>query len=190
VGLLYRQLLVPPAPALTVAETKQFARVTLAAEDSLIARLIEAARSSVQEITRRAIGTQTWRAYFSGWPCGGIELPFPPFRSLSSIMYRAADGSPPGALSGSLYSVIPTYAGAEAWLAQSQSWPALARHPAPVTVDWVCGYGDGGEAIPPDLKHAIALLTATFYDRRSDPASIPDAVFHLCEPHIVPAAIR
>lgn len=164
--------------------------MTLAAEDTLISRLIEAARSSVQEITRRAIGVQTWRGYFSGWPCGGIELPLPPFRSISSIMYRAADGSPPGALSGSFYNVIPTYAGAEAWLAMSQSWPALTRHPAPVTVDWVCGYGDGGEAMPADLKHAIALLTAVFYDRRGEPANVPDAVFYLCEPHIVPAAVR
>jgi len=62
-------------------------------EDDLLDAIITAATENVEDITRRALLTQTWDYYLDKWPAGrAIKLPFGNLASVTSISWKDTDG--------------------------------------------------------------------------------------------------
>ncbi len=140
------------------------------AEDTLLNDLITTARERVEEITRRALITQTWDYCLPRWPAGDcIELPFGNLQTVESITYKDTDGTistlpagdyiiePNGELIGRVV------------LAYGSSWPSDALYPAnPITIRFTCGWASALE-VPQRIKTAIKMICAELYAMRGEP---------------------
>lgn len=83
----------PTIEPITVQEAKDHLRIATFDDDAYIATLITVAREEVEDITRRAIMTQTWDYFIDGFPDGyGITLPFGRLASVTSVKWKDEDG--------------------------------------------------------------------------------------------------
>lgn len=130
-------------------------------------------------VTGRALITQTWRLYLphfghgarrcrAVWPLvdrGPIELPLRPLQSVSAITYVDPAGQTQ-TLDPALYQVIDGDI-AEIWPASGRCWPQVqCDNRRAVALDFICGFGDAGESVPPSIKSAMRLLIGHFYANR------------------------
>ena len=152
----------PAQEPVSLAEAKAFLRVDDGAEDALIATLIGAARLHVEGVTGRALLAQSWRVVLDDWPGNGqVKLPVTPFRSVTQIIAYDADG-----------------AGHEVPLAQFLSEPdrlvlprtvagmPLLRERQGIEIDYVAGFGSEPEEVPADIRQALLVLVAYWFEHR------------------------
>jgi uncharacterized phiE125 gp8 family phage protein len=83
----------PTVDPVTLAEVKAALRVDGTDEDTHIAGLIKAATARVEQGAGIALLPQTWRASLDRFPVGSIRIPLAPVSAVSSITYRAQDGT-------------------------------------------------------------------------------------------------
>lgn len=157
-------LLVPPAAEpLSLAEAKDFLRVAQADDDAVITALIAAARHHLEALTRCALLTQTWRLVRDAWPADGRLQPrIGPLRQLVAARVYELTG-PPHAIDVEGF-VVDTAANVIA--APRWTLPAPGRFAAGIELDVVCGFGDAASDVPDDLRQALRLLVAHWYDNR------------------------
>jgi uncharacterized phiE125 gp8 family phage protein len=155
-------LTAPVAEPLSLADARDFLRVSHSDDDAVIAALIAAARGQIEAQTRCALMTQTWRVACDAWPNDGRIRPrLAPLRSLAAVRVFDAGGTA-RPLNASAF-VVDTAAGvvaAPAWL------PAPGRSLAGIELDLVCGFGDAASDVPELLRHALRTLVAHWYDNR------------------------
>lgn len=164
----------PPAvEPVTVADARLHLRVTHPDEDALIARLIAAARTHVEQATRRALITQGRRLYLDGWPPGRVvRLPASPVQRIDAVTVYDADGMPV-ALDPAAYRLEGTASPAR--LKVHAGAPAAANG---IEIDFTAGYGDEAASVPAPLAQAVLLLVGHWYEFREagselEAASIP-----------------
>lgn len=150
------------AEPITLAELKAQCRVDTADEDSVLNACIAAARAKAENITGRALITQTWEQGIDAQdvPDAEIELLKPPVQSISSVRYYDEAGTLQ-TLSSALYTLdAHTY---PSWLlpAVGTAWPTVRDQANAMLIQYVCGYGADGTTVPPDLR-AWLLMTAAF----------------------------
>jgi uncharacterized phiE125 gp8 family phage protein len=158
----------PSTEPLSTAEAKLHLRVDIDDDDTIIARLITAARRKVEQYTRHALITQTWRMNMSGWPEDGdaFKVPLPPLQSVSSIKYKDTDGDESTWDSGE-YIVDTDPTPGKVVLAHGESWPSTALYPtSPIAVTFVAGFGDASTDVPEDILAAMLLLIGHLYENR------------------------
>ena len=169
-------LIKPPAlEPVTLAEVRQFLRLTDNSEDGLLDGLIKAARETLETQTGLALICQTFRLYIDQWPTAGvIKLRKCPVQSIVSVSAHHVDGT-------------PVQVAAEDLHLESASRPArlyLASRTAnsvALEVDFVAGFGETGKDVPDALRHAILTLVAHWYEFRGvygaaqQPVSYPPA---------------
>lgn len=177
-------LLTPPArEPLTLTEAKAFLRVEHEDDDAVITALIAAARTHVEAMTRRALLMQTWRFVLDAWPRGGRFAPrIGPLRSLLAARVFDADGEA-REIDGESFIVD---AAANAIAAPCFALPAPGRAQAGIALDVVCGFGTEAEDVPADLRQALRMLLAHWYDNRAatvDGAALPAGVGALLAPY-------
>lgn len=161
----------PAAEPVSLTEAKLHCKVDGSAEDTLFTAWIAAARMAVESYTNRALLTQTWRVTYDAFPCAGkwLELPKPPFGTLSKIQARAADGTYADATLGDFDVLAP--AGPHAMPASigpkpDKAWPVPEWTGAgSARFEFTAGYGAAGSE-PAMLKAAILLLVADMYTNR------------------------
>lgn len=156
------------------------------ADDASLARAVQAAIAVVERSLSTALMRQGWAWRITHWPLerrGEVDLaPFPisPVLSVTSVAMVGDDGA-------------ETAWSADAWrLDQSGVRPALrslSRSVFPIglggaVVRFDAGYGDAPAAVPPDLRHAVLLLAAHYFERRAAaeadaPSEIPHGVERL-----------
>jgi len=178
-------ILGPAAEPLTLAEAKAFLRIDHTEEDGVIAMLLTAARQMVESATGRILLWQTWRVTLDAWPASGVLLaPLSPVSALLAARVHGADGA-----------VLPL--APDLFTVAADRTPALiamdpARLPAPgrmrggIELDLRLGYGASAEAVPGDLRHAVRLLLAHFFEHRDERAGgmmLPQAVDSLLRPY-------
>jgi len=130
-----------------------------------IDQLIPSAREVVEEKLWRSLCTQTWDFFFEAFPCGDIDVPLAPLRSVASISYVDADGVSQ-TLSSSLYSVDATSEPGRIRPAYNEVWPATRDSTMKaVTVRAVCGYGSAAN-VPYKVKQAILLVVGDYFNNR------------------------
>jgi uncharacterized phiE125 gp8 family phage protein len=160
----------PIVEPVDLVEAKSHLRVDDSTDDELIEGLITTAREYVEDVTRRALLTQTWDYSLDGWPyCREIKLPLGNLQSVTSVKWKdtagtettltlttdylvETNGEQPGRI------VLP-YAG---------TWPSGTLYPSnPITIRYVCGWTTP-TLVPGKIKSAILMLVAKLYESRGE----------------------
>jgi len=173
--LTLKQTSAPAVEPITTAEAKTHLRIDHADEDNFIDDLITAAREYVEDVSRRALVTQTWRMSLQAWPAGDeILLPRPPLQSVMSVVYIDSDGdSTTWSTDG--YDVDTDGEPGRIVLAYGESWPSVTLRPTnPIQIIFVAGYGDAASDVPQWAKKAMMLLLGHWYENRED--TIPGTI--------------
>ncbi len=181
----------PAAEPLTTAEAKAHLRVDASDEDTLIDALVKAARMRLEDETSRAFITQTWQLLLRGWPsCGQIRLPRPPLATVVSVTYTDIAGSPQ-TISASNYAAVTTVEPGCVVLAPYVAWPTASLYTGwPIVVEYTCGYGAAGSAVPETLRTAMRQLVGHWFENREavtvaamQALKLPMSVDWLIEPY-------
>lgn len=134
-------------------------------EDSQLEMYIKAATSHIETITWRRLVSQQWRLYLQDWPAYGIALPFGSVRSLDAVRWLDDDGVDHELAVSDDY--IPAIVGPDPMVIPvDDSWPAGTLFDVDaIRVDFTAGFGAAAD-VPADLRHAIMLLAAHWYEVR------------------------
>jgi uncharacterized phiE125 gp8 family phage protein len=174
----------PTEPVVTLANVKSALVIETAYHDARLIDHIAAATAKLDGrdgIVGRCLMPQSWRFTMAGFPCGGIQLPLPPTRTVDSITYLDAAGAELTLAAASYRVVAGGYSGAAIRLKQGFTWPVTACEPDAVRIDFTAGYDTGD----PDLetfRQAIRLLVKYWFDGGPGNA-VPDAVEQLISTH-------
>lgn len=163
-----QRLVTPPAvEPVSLAEAKEWARVTGADDDDLVETLIAAARRHVEELTGRALITQTWDTFLPAFPCEILLRPR--VQSVTTVKYIDPATGTQLTLASSEYTVDLKAEPGRIVPAYGKSWPSTRCVPNAVEVRHVCGYGNDAESIAQeaeDLLSAIKILVSTLDKNR------------------------
>lgn len=158
----------PAVEPITTTEAKLHLRVDVAADDTLIDRLIEAARQTIEQHLGRALITQTWDYVIDAPPCGDAPLLVPrvPLLGVTSITsYSTANVGT--VFSSSKYLVDTASEPGRIVLNNGFDWPDDdLREANAIIVRYTAGYGSAPGAVPAALKHAMLLLMGHWYTHR------------------------
>ena len=139
-------------------------------EDDLLNDDIEAARVHTEDITRRAILTQTWDMYLDKFPAENfIKIPFGNLVTVTHIKYTDSDGDITEMTVTTQY-IVETNGDqcGRIVLPYGVSWPSFTAYPSnPIVIRFVCGWTTRA-LIPATIKKAIKMLCAKFYASRGE----------------------
>lgn len=138
------------------------------AEDDLLTALIQAARENVEDITRRALLTQTWKYYLDAFPDKDfIKIPFGNLQSVTAISYKDTDGTETTLTENTDYLVETNGDGCgRIVLPYGVSWPSDTLYPSkPITIEYVCGWTTAA-LVPFKIKAAILMIIADLWENR------------------------
>ena len=180
----------PEKEPITRSFFKDHARISTDADDDYIDGLIKTVRRQVEQITNRALITQTWIYYMDAWPQGDyFELPYPPLQTVTSVKYLESDATISTMSSGE-YIVDNDSEPGRIVLDYGETWPSETLLPSnPIYTEYVCGYGDDRLDIPDDIRHAMLMLCAHYYEMREPTITgtiltpVPDTVDRLLADH-------
>lgn len=137
-------------------------------EDDLLNAIITAGREHVEDITRRALITQTWDFSLDRWPNENyIKLPFGNLQTVSSVKYKDSDGDETTMTVTTDY-LVETNGEmcGRIVLPYGVSWPSFAAYPSkPIAIRYVCGWTTRA-LIPYKIKAAILLICSDLYANR------------------------
>jgi uncharacterized phiE125 gp8 family phage protein len=132
---------------ITVEDFEKQIRFSLANQSEHIIQLIQAVRENGETITKRALKIHQRVLNLNEFPGGRglIEIPYPPLRSIESIVYTDIDGTEQ-TLDSSLYKIFfknnckpeqPSYIAP----VYGTSWPEALYDLDTISINFTCGYG-------------------------------------------------
>ena len=145
----------PAEEPISLSDAKAFLRVNGSSDDSLITRLIIAAREAAESYLQRSLITQSWQLAYDDYAPSRILLPRGPIQSITSVKMIALDGSQT-TIANTAYRLN---AGKEVLQLDSP----LVSHI--IEVVYVTGYGNAA-AVPSALRQGIYSHIAEMYDKR------------------------
>lgn len=155
----------PTIEPVTVDEAKNFCRIDLTEDDSLITNLITAARQASENYTGRAYINQSI-TYSTDTNSLFIPLPKIPYSSCTTVKYLDTDNAWQALTVTTDYDVTKR---GEAGVVTLLTTPSVDdRGVATVEVVYVAGYGATAASVPYALKQAILMRVAALYERRSE----------------------
>lgn len=161
-------------------ELKDWARVDTDDDDATLRRVLLSATRTVEELTRRALMTQTWRLSIDGMPGDRfLELPRPPLSSVSSFVYFDLDGTQSTFDLSSNADVITTSEPGRIVLHSGSVWPTGTRRYDSARITFVAGYSSRDE-IPEPLREIVMMIALHRYDMRTGedlPRDIRDRIW-------------
>jgi uncharacterized phiE125 gp8 family phage protein len=165
----------PALEPLTLEETRLWLRLDSSDEDQLVLALIRAARSAVEQATRRALISQRWRLRLDRWPAERcVKLPLSPILTLDAVRIFDAAGTPSLASLSGFH--IDQSRGAR--LVCDAAPQAPGRIANGIEIDVTAGFGAAPSDVPEPLRMAMRLLVAHWYEHRGD-ALHEDRIAHL-----------
>lgn len=136
--------------------------------DTMLAAIITAAREHVEDITGRALLSQTWDCYLDAWPdTDRIVLPFGNLQSVTSVTYTdtAGDATTMAVTTDYLVETNGEHNGAIV-LPYGVSWPSVTLYPSnPIAIRIVCGW-ETAALVPYKIKAALLLIIADLFVNR------------------------
>lgn len=156
----------PAAEPVTLAEAKAWLRLDSTDEDALVSTLVAAARIHLESTTGRALLTQSWRIVLDCWPIDRtVTLPVAPLQSLTEI--RAYDdGGVFTTISLAQFQAETAVAPARLLLPPTVDGMPALRQRLGIEIDYVAGYGDDAGDVPADLRQALLVLVAYWFEHR------------------------
>ena len=159
--------LITPASTypVTLAEAKLHLRVDGTDEDALISALITSATEGAEQMTGRAIMSQTWELTLDAFP-DAFELTRVPVVSVTSVKYYDSAAVQQTMLN-TLYTLDNTDDFGYAYVvpAYATTWPTTNDQINSVVVRYVCGYASAA-AVPEPIKSWIKLQLGAMYANR------------------------
>jgi uncharacterized phiE125 gp8 family phage protein len=166
-------LISPPAAVpVSLHEAKAQCRYFEPDEDAIILGQIRSATDYVEGHTGLRLITQTWQ-WSTVLPCfwsGYLRLPLGPVQAIDSIGYVDTAGGLQ-VLSPAIY----TLKGDRIILAPEAQWPSVWRGPDSATITFTVGYGDDHNSVPHDIRQAIYMLVAYWFEQREAASIGPDS---------------
>ncbi len=149
----------PVSEPVDLADAKLHLRVDGIDEDGLIEGYISAARMSIEAYAGLALLDQTWDLVLDAWPGPVVDFNLGPVTSILSV---SVDGS---ALDASSYNLAP---GLNARLVRTDgaTWPRPKSIAAGIVVRFVSGFGTNGSEVPQNIRHAILMTVAHWFEHR------------------------
>jgi len=167
------QTVAPTTTPITLAEAKEHLNVSTTADDALIARLVEAATTLLENENNRAFINQTRSLKLDDFQNGlhthdrRIRPPFSPVSSITSIIYTASDGTST-TMPSTDYVLSKGQPGAISE-AYNATWPDVRQQADTVTITYVVGHGSTQSSIPEGIRHAVSVMVADMYRNREGP---------------------
>lgn len=141
------------------------------AEDDLLTDLIITARQYAEEITRRALITQTWNYYINEFPSdNAFKLPFGNLSATGlTLKYTDSDGDQTTMTVTTEYLVeVNGDQCGRIVLPYGKTWPSFTAYPSkPIVTQFTCGYGVAS-AVPDNIKTAIKMIVADLFEGRGE----------------------
>lgn len=198
-GDLYSLRITSPATeeAVSLWDAKDHMRVSSSHDDTYILGLVKGAREHIENRTRRALVTTTFRLSLEEFPhrphAETIELPRSPLASTDvTVTYHPSSGGSQTMPSTDFF-VDDEAEPPRVVLKDGANWPSdTLRSVNGVEISFKAGYGPSSD-VPQALKHAVLLLAGHWYQQRegvvvgSAAQVVPFAVDALIGGYRVPA---
>jgi len=187
-NLTFSVITAPTVEPATVAELKTFARIDTTTEDTFLELLIKAAREASEFYMNRAFLEQTVRIRMDYWPEGKdhIELPLPPFISLSKFVTVDEDDTET-AYSADSYYIVTDCVPAKLAIVMGATPPTNEdRAVGGIIVQYIAGFGSTAAYVPAMIRLAVQMWATNAYENRVvDMSKPPDEVKRLLDPYRV-----
>lgn len=172
-----------PVEPVTVAELRLYLRLDPdddGVEDALLARLVAAARTSLETEARRVLVPGRFRIALEQWPLEGwLPLPLSPLVGLVRAGLAEADGAVADLPAG-LVRLGPDPIEAPGLQFTGDLLDLGGRR---LVIEVAAGYGGDGPPIPEDLRLAVLRLAAAAYENRGDEGEeVPSELRRLAAP--------
>lgn len=166
--IMYSKVTVEPSvePVDLDDVTKIHLKVDDTIEDDLIDIMIKGARQRVESLIASSLITQTRKITLDYFPlCDTIRIPYGPLQSIVSISYYDEnDQAQSMDVANDIW--VDTESGIPR-IRVKESWPAtMSNRPNAVTITYKAGFGNDGMSIPHDIREALLMLVAHFYENR------------------------
>ncbi len=156
----------PSGLVVTLAEAKLHCKVDASDDDALITSLIYTACDAAEQMTGRALLSQTWELTLDAFPAS-FELTRLPVSAITSIIYQNTAGTLT-TMSSSLYTLDASddFGVAKVTPAYGTVWPSTKADVAAVKLRYVAGYASVAD-VPNAIKSWIKLQIGAMYENRS-----------------------
>ena len=164
---MYRSLKVNTAavnPLFTTAQAKEFLKVDVTADDTIIDNLIAAATESCQIYTNQYFIDTVVTQYSDNW-AEFYTLYKSPVSAITHVKYYDSDDSQQ-TLASSNYILDGTSKPARIGISVTGSLPNLADRINAVEVKYTVGYGTASTDVPEGIRTAIILTVGNWYENR------------------------
>ncbi len=179
--------LAPPAnPVLTPTDLAEHLRLPVASPEveqtAELTALIAAATAAIERRIDGALIAQGWIWKVTDWR-QARELPLAPVMSIESITLIAPDGVEQPWTG---WSLTPGPLRPRLTTGPQRSWPKIP-HGGYAAIRFIAGFGPDASDIPADLRHAVLMLAAHYFEHRevaTHPLTpLPLGVGSLLAPH-------
>lgn len=177
-----------PEGALPVQEFKDHLRLATGfadagSSDGYLAGLVRAAMAAVEGRTGKVLIARDFRLTLRGWRDGEAEaLPVAPVTAVLEVVTRNAEGQGTAASPGR-YALEPDTQ-RPVLRARSYHLPTVPSGGS-VEIRFTAGFGPAWADVPADLRQAVMLLAAGYFERRheegAEPGAMPFGVMALIE---------
>lgn len=161
----------PTSEPITIDEVKEYLKLEsdFTDEDNLINSLIIAARIFVENRTGKSLIKQVRTQYMDEFGyCDAVNILYGPLLDVSGTTIRSVKYYDTN-------DTLQTMSASDYWIDSTSdiprvvvknSWPSLKSRPNAVQIEFNAGYGADGDSIPADIKNAMWLYIAHFYENR------------------------
>jgi uncharacterized phiE125 gp8 family phage protein len=157
-------LVTPPAiEPVTLTQAKAHCRIDSDADDTLVTSAISAARKLCENYCQRAFINQEWELFLDGreFPDDGfIKLPYGDLKSIMEITSTATDGTITSLTADDYY-----LSGNRIIYNENYQWPDFRTYDG-LSIRYVVGFGSLTSDVPAEIRHAILMFVAHFYENR------------------------
>lgn len=173
----------PAIEPVTADELKSYLRLD-DEDDAALHVLIASARLMVEAYTGLRLITQIWCQVFPKQTSDTVTLSHWPVRQLKGITVL---GDMPVSLDLANFQLIKEVRPARV-ISKAGSWPQLRNSQYGYNIEIEVGFGSERTDVPEDLRHAVMVLAAEWYesndwDARTSVSAISPRVMDLLQPH-------
>jgi uncharacterized phiE125 gp8 family phage protein len=174
--MILTELSAPPPAAVPVRAFAEHLRLGSGfaddgSQDAVLEAYLRAAMAAIEARLGRALLARPFSWTLTRWREEASQvLPIAPVQSVTAITLQEADGSEV-AVEPDQWSVLRDAQRPRLVGRFGRSLPRIPRG-GHAEVRFVAGFGEGWEDVPADLRQAVLLLAAHFYENRSDSGSV------------------
>lgn len=156
----------PATEPVSLEETKSFLRIDDDDNDIMVSSLITAARIYIETTIGKSLLTQNWSYFLDKWPNSGtIYLPLSPVQSIDQIKIHGITGTEE-TLNETEYQTDIYSANPRIKLTGTHNLAVNGQSINKIEVMFTAGFGLTAEEVPADLKQALLMLAAHWFENR------------------------